>query len=442
MNTDQVQCQKTSLKGGNYRANQEQISIHRQPMKNPAQFLRKLILAVTLMVCGLRASGYAAGGVTAWGYYYDLNFPETYRLMYVPGDLTNVLAIAGGQKHALAIKSDGKVVAWGDGTNGKTNVPPSATNVIAIAAGRDHSLALKSDGTVVGWGYSSFGAVNVPEGLSNIVAIAAGGGHSMALKTDGTVSAWGSDLYGPATVPAGLSNVVAIKAGILDFFSLALKADGSLVAWGHPHGPYADFGLTNLPTGLSNVLGCAAGFYHAMALTSDNTLAPWGAGMSTASPEDHINYGQSIIPSSLSNVVAMDAQYFHSLALKSDGTVEAWGAGTNVVGGTSLNKGQSIVPAGLSNVVAVASGGTFSLAMVGSGPPTSLVALTNYSKTANGFAVTMPAECGRVYRLEYKAALADSTWTGLPLVAGNGAMLTLTNSPTPDLQGFYRVRRW
>ena len=46
-------------------------------------------------------------------------------------------------------------------------------NVVAIAAGDYHSLALKSDGTVVGWGYNVNNQTTVPAGLSNVVAIAA-----------------------------------------------------------------------------------------------------------------------------------------------------------------------------------------------------------------------------------------------------------------------------
>jgi hypothetical protein len=94
------------------------------------------------------------------------------------------------------------------------------SNVVAIAAGGYHSLALKSDGTVVGWGYNDEGEATPPEGLSNVVAIAAGGYHSLALKSDGTVVGWGYNDEGEATPPEGLSNVVAIAAGYS--FSLAI----------------------------------------------------------------------------------------------------------------------------------------------------------------------------------------------------------------------------
>ena len=73
----------------------------------------------------------------------------------------------------------------------KLNVPAGLTNVVAIAGGGYHSLALKYDGTVVAWGDNSAGQTNVPAGLSNVVAVAAGGFHSLALKNDGSVVAWG-----------------------------------------------------------------------------------------------------------------------------------------------------------------------------------------------------------------------------------------------------------
>jgi len=105
------------------------------------------------------------------------------------------------------------VTAWGEDSDGDTIVPPGLANVVAVAAGDFHNLALKSDGTIVAWGNNDYGQTNVPAGLTNVVAVAAGGWHEVALKNDGTIAAWGDDTYGQTDVPAEASNIVAIAAG-------------------------------------------------------------------------------------------------------------------------------------------------------------------------------------------------------------------------------------
>jgi alpha-tubulin suppressor-like RCC1 family protein len=48
-------------------------------------------------------------------------------------------------------------MAWGANYSGQAG-PRLADNVVAVAAGEAHSLALRSDGTVLAWG-SNFGYV-------------------------------------------------------------------------------------------------------------------------------------------------------------------------------------------------------------------------------------------------------------------------------------------
>ena len=141
----------------------------------------------------------------------------------VPTGLSGVIAIAGGAYHSLALKSDGKVVAWGYDGSGQTDVPASLTNVIAISAGYDQSLALKRDGTLVAWGGNDLGENTLPAGLSGLIAISAGYYRSLALKSDGSVVAWGWNNEGQGKVPADLSGVIAIAAG--DYHNLALVAE-------------------------------------------------------------------------------------------------------------------------------------------------------------------------------------------------------------------------
>ncbi|HLP77087.1 MAG TPA: immunoglobulin domain-containing protein, partial [Candidatus Paceibacterota bacterium] len=111
-----------------------------------------------------------------------------------------------------------------------TNIPASATNIIAMAAGDTHCLALKADGTVVAWGYSSSGQTNVPPGLSNVVSIAAGSTHSLALRNNGTLSLWGRvpPFGNPAlgTVPADATNIVGLALGPGAQHAFVLRSDG------------------------------------------------------------------------------------------------------------------------------------------------------------------------------------------------------------------------
>ncbi|MEK7678105.1 MAG: PQQ-binding-like beta-propeller repeat protein, partial [Verrucomicrobiota bacterium] len=258
------------------------------------------------------------------------NQGDQYGQSTVPQGLSNVVAIAAGGYHNLALRNDGTLIAWGRNDFGQANIPAGLSNVAAIAAGQFYNLVLKTDGTVVDWGgvYVN-GGVGVPSGLSNVVAIAAGDGHSLALREDGTVVAWGNNGYGEVNVPAGLSNVVAVAAGY--YHSLALRGDGTVAAWG-----MGQYGATNVPAGLSRVVAISAGHSYSLALKDDGTVVGWGQGLS--------------IPSGLTSVVAISGG-FGGLALKQDGT--------------AVSLGGIVVPAGLSNVVAVSAFGRFhALALV------------------------------------------------------------------------------
>ncbi|HQQ91016.1 MAG TPA: glycosyl hydrolase family 28 protein [Kiritimatiellia bacterium] len=153
---------------------------------------------------------------------------------YVDG-LPPVAAVAAGWDHSLALTRDGEVYAWGDRSHGQLGdgvrqtgkpaaVPqpvPGLSEIIAIAAGGQHSLALRRDGTVLAWGSNwngqlgngshkdgSHSAVPRPvigergkDILTNAVAIAAGALHSAAVTRDGRCLAWGYN--GSGQIPVG-----------------------------------------------------------------------------------------------------------------------------------------------------------------------------------------------------------------------------------------------
>jgi alpha-tubulin suppressor-like RCC1 family protein len=146
------------------------------------------------------------------------------------GAQDGVEVYAGTKPLSALSRPTSYVAAWGSGSYGQCSVPLNLGEVVAVAAGMYHTLALRADGTVAAWGNNASQQCDVPPGLNGVVEIAAGASHSLALKADGTLAAWGSSSYELDTVPLGLTNVVHVSAG--DYNNVALKADGSVVVWG------------------------------------------------------------------------------------------------------------------------------------------------------------------------------------------------------------------
>lgn len=275
------------------------------------------------------------GTVMAWGSngYGQLGDGTTVdRPQAVPvSGLGGVVAVATSGRTSYALRADGTVMGWGynsngevgDGTGGQKNqvrplpVPVvGLANVVAIAAGSNHGLALKGDGTVWAWGYNAYGQLGVGTAnglwprptqvmaLTNVVAIAAGSYYSLALTSDGTVWAWGIDDSGqlgngtvdlhviqPHPTPAqvgGLTGVVAI-AGSFDH-SVAVRSDGTVWGWGGDgagqlgNGVQVTYSPTpvlagNLPDPWDpapNAAAVTAGDGFTIALRSDRTLFGFG----------------------------------------------------------------------------------------------------------------------------------------------------------------------
>ncbi len=131
---------------------------------------------------------------------------------------TDIVAMADGN-YPVFLKGDGTVIS----ASAQSGLFTSLSNVVAVASGYAHGLALRSDGSVAAWGSSSSGQTKVPAGLASVVAIAAGDSHSLALRADGTVAAWGSNSSGQTNVPVGLTNASAIFAG--PNYSVAIVGD-------------------------------------------------------------------------------------------------------------------------------------------------------------------------------------------------------------------------
>ncbi|MFN2608502.1 MAG: RCC1 domain-containing protein [Acidimicrobiales bacterium] len=346
----------------------------------------------------------AAGSVSSWGSNMVGQLGDattTDRSARVQsGAPTDVVAVAGGGYHSLAVRSDHSVVAWGwnpfgalgDGTAVARTTPvtvPGLSSVVAVAAGAYHSVALRSDGTVWSWGFNGYGALGdgttttrytpaqVP-GLTGVVAVAAGAFHTLAVKSDGTVWAWGFNAFGqvgdgtvvsrtrPVQV-SGLSGVTAVSGGA--YHSLALRADGTVRAWGwNGVGQLGDGTLTDrhtpvAATGVAGVRGIAAGYFHSVVVTTADRVLSWGSNLYGQLGDGTLTDRHTAVTSSVPAAVAVAAGAYHTVALGVDGRSSAWGYnGAGQVGDTTTanrataNRATATPVAGVSTATVVAAG--------------------------------------------------------------------------------------
>ncbi|CEP25103.1 unnamed protein product [Cyberlindnera jadinii] len=160
--------------------------------------------------------------------------------------LADVTYIASGEFHCFAITQDRKVLTWGLNQFGQCGISSdledgsivtvpteveslSDKNIVQIAAGEHHTLALSEDGTVYTFGrYDMFEigiakddlpeetfkdvhgkprSVPVPTRLTKIPkvrSVAVGSHHSLAISEDGVVYSWGfGETYAVGLGPAG-----------------------------------------------------------------------------------------------------------------------------------------------------------------------------------------------------------------------------------------------
>jgi alpha-tubulin suppressor-like RCC1 family protein len=335
----------------------------------------------------------ADGSVVGWGH--DPDGPGSRPAPVVIDLPGKAMRVAVGDSSAYALLEDGTVVAWGAndegqlgngarGANGVLGVypKPSVTpvrvtdlaDIIAVEAGSKHALALRKDGTVWAWGRRDDGAlgggdakpagslrvtsalapVAVP-GLEGITQIAAGRTHNLALRRDGHVMSWGANSTGELGVgtrvtgwtPAqviGLDRVVEIAAGYESTgISGAIRDDGTVWIWGSngtaamgngqkAGSPDEPGGSNPLPVQVKGIVGAkhlSIGSGHVAALLGDGSLRMWGKnccgeiGIGTSGPYEP----RPVTVAGIANVAAVYLGNLRSYMVRADGTL--WVSGSS-----------------------------------------------------------------------------------------------------------------
>lgn len=279
----------------------------------------------------------------------DLSFHETsqqnvepgFDMMKIPDALNGKIQdIAIGPTFSIGASTDGNLYTWGKTKISPTidikNTPEDMGNIVKLAAGFDHIIALNDEGKVFGWGSNRQKQSKVPAEISqvrNIKEIYAGYQCSLILTEDGHTHFFGNSMNNDFNIfhpYQGQLDKVAFTSDAV----IGLTFDGEVVYLGTLKNSYSKF-----PEGMGKVKDIASTASTVAALGEDGKVHVWG-NISQKSKENKI-------PEFSGKVVSINGGRYHYTALTEDGKVIAWGGNTYK---------QSEVPKGLKDIEKVYTG--------------------------------------------------------------------------------------
>ncbi|XP_034296362.1 probable E3 ubiquitin-protein ligase HERC6 isoform X2 [Pantherophis guttatus] len=248
-------------------------------------------------------------------------FPEPIQAL----EAQTIISISCGKEHSLAISSQGKVFSWGAGGFGQLgtgNLKDSSTpkkidslsmyNVIQVACGHYHSIALTKDGRLFSWGQNSHGQLGLGKEVSSqatpcnisslagipLAQVAAGGSHSFVLSHSGVVYGWGRNnvhqlglsqktskeqIFKPYSIGA-LRNLEVTYISCGDEHTAVLTKSGSVFTFGDDSA--GQLGHNSSKTGPQKideiddpVSHISCGSYHTLCVSESGQLWSFGRGL-------------------------------------------------------------------------------------------------------------------------------------------------------------------
>jgi alpha-tubulin suppressor-like RCC1 family protein len=233
--------------------------------------------------------------------------------------LTSVQAIFGGPVSQCALRTDGRVVCWGDCIFGDINdmkgvhaitfspmaVDGLGDDVAHLALGTYFHCALTTGGAVKCWGLNGSGQLGNPT------------------RTDAYVPAQVEGLDGPATF---------VAAGMPGAFACAVTRGGGVQCWGGNDsgqlgdGTHSDARSPVRVAGLADVSALALGGSHACALGADGRVRCWGRGdRGQLGDGARASRDAPVDVAGIAGAIAIGAGVRHTCALQADGAVACWG---------------------------------------------------------------------------------------------------------------------
>lgn len=154
-------------------------------------------------------------------------------------------------KHLYVVNKAGQLLKSVD--SNLKNFSVVMEGIVSVSAGRTHALAVTTEGKVVAWGSNGYGQLGNGEtvfetekpvavsGMNNTLSVTVGGGGSFALVVKSDHSLWACGIndrgqLGSGTIQGSAEYIKIMddvsKAAAGDKFAFAVKQDGTLWAWG------------------------------------------------------------------------------------------------------------------------------------------------------------------------------------------------------------------